>query len=291
VSAGRKAGEVGALRPEATRNEQVLNVKDEVQWNDLLRTLQTGRLRARLLDGSLLSMGSNSHLRVLQHDATSQQTELELSYGRLRSRVVKLTKPGAKYELKTPHAVIGVIGTDFYVNVDDLRTQVIVYSGRVLVKRVGQEDTQPGRELVAGQMLEIRGPGIPPSAPKPPGATPPEPTPGAPPPATPGAAPPAATPVPGTPPAPAAPGAVPGAAPALGSPGLPPLPVPQPTPPGVQEDSIEQTAVDEGGGRPPWNPTKKKILIIGGIIAAIIPVIIVLASDDPPVCVSCSSGP
>jgi hypothetical protein len=85
VSAGRKAGEVGALRPEATRNEQVLNVKDEVQWNDLLRTLQTGRLRARLLDGSLLSMGSNSHLRVLQHDATSQQTELELSYGRLRS--------------------------------------------------------------------------------------------------------------------------------------------------------------------------------------------------------------
>ncbi|MGH9530835.1 MAG: FecR family protein, partial [Terriglobales bacterium] len=120
--AGQKAGEVGALRPEATRNEQVLKVKDEVQWNDFLKTLPTGRLRAQLLDGSQLSMGSNSQMRVLQHDATSQQTELELSYGRLRSRVVKLTKPGAKYEVKTPHAVIGVIGTDFYVFVDELRT-------------------------------------------------------------------------------------------------------------------------------------------------------------------------
>jgi len=253
----QKAGEVGALRPDATRNEQVLKVKDELQWNDFLKTLQTGRLRAQLLDGSLLSMGSNSQMRVLQHDAASQQTELELSYGRLRNRVVKLTKPGARYELKTPHAVIGVIGTDFYVFVDEMRTVVIVYSGKVRVKRLQQLATEPGRELVAGQMLEIRGIALL----APPGTTPPTPP-------TPGAAP-----------------------PAPGAPSLPPLPAPEPTPPGVQEDSIEQTAVDERIERPPWSP-KKMILVIGGITAAILtPIIIVVTSDDQPTCTACSSGP
>ncbi|MGH9556447.1 MAG: FecR family protein [Terriglobales bacterium] len=238
---GQKAGEVGALRPEATRNEQVLKVKDEVQWNDFLKTLQTGRLRAQLLDGSLLSMGSNSQMRVLQHDAASQQTELELSYGRLRNRVVKLTKPGAKYEVKTPHAVIGVIGTDFYVFVDEFRTVVIVYSGKVVVKQRRKDDrdpkmlvvVEPGHELGAGQMLEVRAPGT--TAP-------------------------------------------------------PPLAEPESTPPGVQEDSIEQTAIDERKERPPWSP-KKKILVIGGITAAILtPLIIVITSDDQG-CSLCSSGP
>jgi hypothetical protein len=258
---------VGALRPDATRNEQVLKVKDELQWNDFLKTLQTGRLRAQLLDGSLLSMGSSSQMRVSQHDAASQQTELELSYGRLRNRVVKLTKPGAKYEVKTPHAVIGVIGTDFYVYVDELRTVVIVYSGRVRVKQRTKSEqdpnvlvaVDPGREVGAGQMLEVRGPG----------ATPP---------------------APGTvPPAPPTPGAAP-APPPPRAPLLPPLPAPESVPPGVQEDSIEQTAVDERVERPPWSP-KKKILVIGGITAAILtPILIVVTSDDQS-CASCQSGP
>ena len=241
AASGQKAGEVGALRPDATRNEQVLKVKDELQWNDFLKTLQTGRLRAQLLDGSLLSLGSNSQMRVLQHDAASQQTALELSYGRLRNRVVKLTKPGAKFEVKTPHAVIGVIGTDFYVFVDEVRTVVLVYSGKVLVRQLKRDDrdpkvtvvVQPGRELKSGQMLEVRAPGTAPPA---------------------------------------------------------PLGEPQATPPGVQEDSIEQTAVEERIERPPWSP-KKKILVIGGIAAAILtPIIVVVASEDQS-CSVCSSGP
>ncbi len=241
AASGQKAGEVGALRPDATRNQQALKVKDELQWNDSLRTLQTGRLRAQLLDGSLLSMGSNSQMRVLQHDAASQQTELELSFGRLRNRVVKLTKPGAKYEVKTPHAVIGVIGTDFYVFVDELRTVVMVYSGKVVVKQRKRDERDPnslvvvgpGREVSAGQMLEVRAPGT--TAP-------------------------------------------------------PPLSEPDSTPPGVQEDSIAQTATEERGERPPWSP-KKKILILGGITAAILtPIIIVITQDDQS-CASCSSGP
>src|SRR5512135_1844593 len=131
AAAEQRAGEIGALRPAATRNDAEAHVKDDLHWNDLLKTDVAGRLRANLADGSLLSLGSSSQLRVVQHDAAAQQTSLEVNYGRLRSRVVKLTQPGAKFEVRTPHAVCGVIGTDFYIFVDAVRTVVIVYSGRV----------------------------------------------------------------------------------------------------------------------------------------------------------------
>ncbi|HXE89350.1 MAG TPA: FecR family protein [Terriglobales bacterium] len=156
---------MGALVPSATRNAANVKVKDSLAWNDMLRTMASGRLRAHLVDGSLLSMGSNSELRVVQHDGASQLTQLDLNYGRLRSRVVQLTKPGAKFEVKTPHAVIGVIGTDFYVFVDADRTLVIVYTGKVnitpLRKDPNQPDSQatpvpPGTDVGGGQMAEVR---------------------------------------------------------------------------------------------------------------------------------------
>jgi len=127
------AGSVKALIPAASRNTQSLAVNDTLQWNDLLQTNAKGRLRAGLTDGSILSLGSNSQLRVVQHDATAQQTQLELNYGKLRNQVVKITQPGGKYEVKTPNAVIGVIGTDFYVAYENGRTTVICYEGTLSV--------------------------------------------------------------------------------------------------------------------------------------------------------------
>jgi hypothetical protein len=105
------AGEVKALIPNASRNAQPLKVKDSFEWNDLLKTYAPGRLRAGLTDGSVISLGSNSELKVVQHNAVSQQTSIEMNYGQLRSQVVKITQPDGKYEVRTPNAVIGVIGT------------------------------------------------------------------------------------------------------------------------------------------------------------------------------------
>ena len=51
------AGSVKALIPAATRNTQPLANHDTLQWNDLLQTTAKGRVRAELLDGSLLSLG------------------------------------------------------------------------------------------------------------------------------------------------------------------------------------------------------------------------------------------
>jgi len=127
------AGVVKALIPDASRNAQPVAVKDTLQWNDLLKTNAKGRLRAGLTDGSILSLGSDSELKVVQHDSKSQQTTIEMNYGKLRSQVVKITQPGGKYEVKTPNAVIGVIGTDFYVAYDNGVTTVICYHGQLIV--------------------------------------------------------------------------------------------------------------------------------------------------------------
>ena len=162
-SGGQSAGQISALIPSATRNAKPAKVKDDLAWNDLLKTEQKGRLRAGLTDGSILSLGSNSELRVVQHDAASQQTSLEMNLGKVRSKVVKVTQPGGKFEMKTPNAVIGVIGTDFYVSYDSNKTTVICYTGKASVTPIGNakvarnsgESNQDQILVSAGQMVVI----------------------------------------------------------------------------------------------------------------------------------------
>jgi hypothetical protein len=162
---GQHAGQINALIPAATKNEQVTKAKDELDWNDLLKTAASGRVRAGLDDGSILSVGSNSELRVVQHDAASQQTSLEMNAGRLRSKVVKITQPNGKFEVHTPNAVIGVVGTDFYVEYGGNKTTVICYTGVVSVTPLGgahanNNSSNAGNAgnpvtVAAGQMVEI----------------------------------------------------------------------------------------------------------------------------------------
>ncbi|MGC2110706.1 MAG: FecR family protein [Candidatus Korobacteraceae bacterium] len=159
------AGAVKALLPDASDNAHPLAINDTLHWNDLLQTNTKGRLRAGLTDGSILSLGSNSQLRVVQHDAAAQQTSLDLNYGKLRNQVVKITQPGGKYEVRTPNAVIGVIGTDFYVAYANGRTTVICYDGTLAVtpgagaKVVDSNNATTGAtsgvSVAAGQMVVI----------------------------------------------------------------------------------------------------------------------------------------
>jgi hypothetical protein len=162
-AAGQRAGQIDAMIPAVSLNSQTAQAKEPLQWNDLLATAQTGRVRAGLTDGSLLSLGSNSELRIVQHDASSQQTSLEMDYGKVRSQVVKITKPGGKFQMTTPNAVIGVIGTDFYVGYSNDSTTVICYQGRVSVTplgnaqvaRNGGQTTSNTITVSAGQMVVV----------------------------------------------------------------------------------------------------------------------------------------
>ncbi len=162
---GQHAGQINALIPAVKRNTQTAKLNEDLRWNDLLKTEHSGRARAGLTDGSILSVGSDSELLIVQHDGASQQTSLEMNFGKVRSQVVKITKPGGKFELKTPNAVIGVIGTDVYVAYNSNKTTVICYTGRVSVTPIGnaQITQNSGKAnavsnavvLEAGQMVEI----------------------------------------------------------------------------------------------------------------------------------------
>ena len=59
-------------------------------------------------DQSILSVGSQSELRIVKHDPRSQQTTLELNYGRVRAEVAPVTRRDGQFQVKTPTAVAGV---------------------------------------------------------------------------------------------------------------------------------------------------------------------------------------
>jgi hypothetical protein len=48
-------------------------------------------------------------MRIVKNDAATEQTELELGVGKFRGQIVKLTKPGASFKIKTQTAVVGVV--------------------------------------------------------------------------------------------------------------------------------------------------------------------------------------
>jgi hypothetical protein len=133
-----RAGQITAAVPKeyivrARRQQTEGKAGDEVQWEDLLRTEPRGRVRLVLDDGSILNLGSDSQLKVIRHDAQTQQSDLEMRYGRLRAQVVKLSRPNSRFEIRTSTAICGVLGTDFYVEANAKTTRVVVFKGVVKV--------------------------------------------------------------------------------------------------------------------------------------------------------------
>ena len=155
---GQRAGEVSRVIPAVNiaRSLKTINAsaKTIVDWQDLVSTQANARARIALDDGSVLNVGSDSSMKVVKHDAGAQQTELELTYGKLRTQAQKIAKPDGKFEVRTPAGVAGVVGTDFFVSYDNGSTtmNVVVFEGLVKVCNL-----QGVCVLVkAGQMTNVR---------------------------------------------------------------------------------------------------------------------------------------
>jgi ferric-dicitrate binding protein FerR (iron transport regulator) len=153
---GQPAGEIMDLTGGTMRNSTPAQAKEQVLSNDFLVTNQTGRMRVALKDGSTVNLGSDTALKVLRHDARSRQTTLQLVNGRVRSRV-QHNKSAVHFEVTTPHGTVSAVGTDFYVDVANPRTLVIVYSGIVLVKPLHSGGAV---DAAAGQSVEVTSSGI-----------------------------------------------------------------------------------------------------------------------------------
>jgi hypothetical protein len=141
-AAGQLAGKVSNAIPDETLQhpgqtaEVLLKLNDAVSWEDVVRTLRTGRVRIALLDGSFLNVGARSVMKITKHDAQSQQTEIELQLGRLRGEVVKITKSGGGFQVRTQTAVIGVVGTIFVIEAFRNLTRVFCLDGMLAVQNI-----------------------------------------------------------------------------------------------------------------------------------------------------------
>jgi ferric-dicitrate binding protein FerR (iron transport regulator) len=157
-TAGQRAGEVSRVIPAVSIARGAKNItasaKTVVDWQDLVNTQVNARARIALDDGSVLNVGSESSMKVVKHDAGAQQTELELTYGKLRTQAQKISKPDGKFEVRTPAGVAGVVGTDFFTDFDKTSgtMNVIVFEGFVKVCNLA------GICVVvkAGQMSSVR---------------------------------------------------------------------------------------------------------------------------------------
>src|SRR5215467_4318692 len=155
---GQRAGEVSRVIPAVSiaRGAKTLtaSAKTVVDWLDVVTTQASARARVSLDDGSVLNVGSESSIKVVKHDGTAQQTELEVAYGKIRSQAQKITKPDGKFEVKTPAGVAGVVGTDFYVAFDNSTgtMNVIVFEGIVKVCNLSGVCV----EVKAGQFSNVR---------------------------------------------------------------------------------------------------------------------------------------
>ncbi len=137
-------GDVRALAPTAP-----------VLYRDLMRTGPEARLRARLADGSELRMGENAELEVdefVQRAGEQRSLTLDVLKGALRFISGKLDE-GARsgIHVRTPVAILGVRGTDFWVGPIDGAIGVLVITGEVVVASdVGQVSLGPGEGTMIG---------------------------------------------------------------------------------------------------------------------------------------------
>ncbi len=122
AQAAQSAGKITALVPivNIIRGPQQVPASTSLQvfWSDVINTGHLARARIVLNDGSILSVGSDSNLAITKHDASQQQTDLDLNYGRVRAKAAKLVKPDAHFQIRTSVGVAGVVGTEMIVMFD-----------------------------------------------------------------------------------------------------------------------------------------------------------------------------
>lgn len=138
---------------------------DPLYWMDKVRTERGGRIRIGLFDGSILNVGSESSLIITKHDPSTQQTQVDLIYGRVRANAVHITQPRGNFEVRTPVAVTGVVGTGFDVASTDDLTVVLCRENAVRVRNL--DDRVVGEVILhAGELTQVRR-GMPPTPPIP----------------------------------------------------------------------------------------------------------------------------
>jgi hypothetical protein len=137
------------------REEQTARRADELVQDEALRTEDDSSIQVQFVDGSQLSVESESELVLSDYvfNGAASQGLINLNDGLFH--FTSNGKPDQGVKLKTPVATIGVRGTEFLVHVDgDDATVIDVLSGEVEAKPNG---TGKSVVCVGGQSILVAG--------------------------------------------------------------------------------------------------------------------------------------
>jgi len=137
------------------REELIARQADELVQDEALRTDDESSIQVQFVDGSQLSVESDSELVLSDYvfDGSASQGLINLNDGLFH--FTSNGKPDQGVKLKTPVATIGVRGTEFLVHVDgDDATVIDVLSGAVEAKPNG---TGKSVVCVGGQSILVAG--------------------------------------------------------------------------------------------------------------------------------------
>ena len=135
---------------------QPLTVNAPVHSGDAIIS-NAGKAQIVLADGTIVSVGENSRVRIATRERAANETgtRLGLVSGVLRLLVAKMT-PAGKFEVETETAIAAVRGTDWVIEATPERTAVAIVSG---VIAVSGRDGNAHRALPRRRERDARGSG------------------------------------------------------------------------------------------------------------------------------------
>lgn len=88
-------------------------VKDKVETLDFVQTGKNSNARVVLSDDTAMALGPNSRLEMKQFTVQGGKTTglFYVPVGLIQTNVAKALGPGSKFEIQTPTAIVGVMGT------------------------------------------------------------------------------------------------------------------------------------------------------------------------------------
>ncbi len=92
------------------------NINDPVQIKDLVITGDIARTKLMLIDSSLLTIGSKTRVEITDFllDRNTRKSIILVKNGAIHAKAEKFFDPNSRFEIRTPTAVIGARGTEWF---------------------------------------------------------------------------------------------------------------------------------------------------------------------------------
>lgn len=172
-AASDKVGSVVAIRGEATATDtenftRSLELEKEIYREDIIRTGKRGRLQIMFLDNTIVSLGSDSELKVAEYEWNEEnkqgkmKTEVKEGVFRIMGGAITKTSP-ENFITETPAATIGIRGSMFSFKVEE-ESLTVLFEGGVGIDITNSQGTisitQPGFGTQVMSLVEAPKPAV-----------------------------------------------------------------------------------------------------------------------------------